>query len=301
MISRVLSNSSSVFNLKTGQYLIWLLAAGLWAVFSLPPILLSGVFPMDMYSFSTIGTHFQDWLPWILWPENVSGRYFPVYWLFYTAEFALFGLWTGAYLAVQSIILVAGAGLAALLVAKLTKRLHLAALMLVLWYLNTPLAENISTVGKSEPLACFLILAALANFYRYSTSRLGPAARFGDVAPAIGSALLVLLSIWTKETSIVAVGVALTGLVLSFALSIFWKRPDVRRQAGLYLHLLCALLVVLALSQAHRLHEGVPVPGSSSSGGHDARYVTFTITSSLIFKIFVGISSNSQTYSFSAF
>lgn len=281
MAVRVLSERYVTPASRDGLSVILVLAIGLWTLFSLPPVLLSGVFPMDMHFF-VIGKHLQDWLPWILWPDSRLGRYFPVYWLFYIAEFSVFGSWVGGYLAIQSVVLAVVSVLAATLVVRTTSSLLLAGLMVVLCYFNTPLAENISTVGKSEPLACFLILAALLMFYSTVLSGRNDPRRKSDIWRLAGSAALILLAIWTKETSVVALGVALSGLVLSSVAAVLWRRADIRAQAGAYLRLVCALLLVVVISQAHYLHAGEPQPGAARAAAGAAHYVTFKMTAPLV-------------------
>ena len=224
MVERVLTKSVNTRAVKHSWSLVCYVALGLWAFFALPPIALSGIFPMDMHFYYAIKTNFGAWLPWILWPETWSGRYFPVYWLFYGTEFALFGSSVAGYLAVQSAILTISASVAAYLIVQTTKSFLLATVMIVLFYFNTPISENISTVGKSEPLACFFIFVALAVFYRGVLNNKRSDKRSGAIWSLVASGLLVLLAVWTKETSIVALGVALTGLVISAILAFLTKR-----------------------------------------------------------------------------
>src|ERR1700730_6523426 len=96
------------------------LALTLWAVFSLPSILFSQWFPLDLGGIFMIGENFQYWLSWIISPYNSSGRYFPFYWIYNSFQFYLFGTNVSSYYFVQSIVFFVAALLTSATLHKIT-------------------------------------------------------------------------------------------------------------------------------------------------------------------------------------
>jgi hypothetical protein len=189
----------------TGLGLLWLLA-------TLPTVLLSQWFPLDMPALFFMGEHLSKWLPWIVSPYNGSGRYFPLYWLYHCVQYLAFGAHVWAYFVVLSVIYLAGAVLICRTVWRMTGSLRMAALLFIALYLNSPTVENLTTIGKGEPLAFFLLACMIALFHR-------DVVRGGMTRISMGiSALCFVMAIWIKETSLVLAGFAATGTVLCFVL-----------------------------------------------------------------------------------
>ena len=226
---------------------ILILSLTLWAVFSIPSIMLSQWFPLDLGGIFTIGKNFHKSLPWIISPYNGSGRYFPFYWLYNSFEFYLFGTNVAPYYLVQSIVFLGAALLTAVTLHKATGSLRLAGLLLIAIYFSTPVAENLNTLGKAEIVQFFLMMCIIIAFYqRHVTSRY----KGGVTGFLVFASSLFTLSIWTKETSIALFGFCMTGIVLAIILGRIGKIKDLAAFIKDYLYLLLALIVGLCISKA---------------------------------------------------
>ena len=132
----------------------------------LPSILWSQWFPLDMGGMFEIGALFGEKFAWVISPYNGSGRYFPVYWIVNSLQFFLFKTNVFPYYVVQSLILTAAIALTCALTIWLIGKVRHIFLLAAILFLNTPLAENSSTLGKAEPLIYILIIALLVIFVR---------------------------------------------------------------------------------------------------------------------------------------
>ena len=184
-------------------------ATALSCIFLLPTIVLSQWFPLDLGGMFEIGEKFAQKWAWIVSPYNGSGRYFPFYWIFNSFQYFAFGTHVLPYYLVQSAILVAAALLACRILGLVTGSLRWGVLLLALFFLNTPLAENSSTLGKAEPLALLLALLVLFLFMR--ALALGRPLRPLERACIVVLATLALL---TKETSLALLGFSVSGAAL---------------------------------------------------------------------------------------
>ncbi|CAG4885553.1 ArnT family glycosyltransferase [Paraburkholderia gardini] len=218
-----------------------LLSFVLWAVVSLPTILFSRWFPLDMGGLFYIGDHLQSWLHWIISPYNGSGRYFPFYWLYHALQFQIFGANVAPYFFIQSVLFLAATLLTCKLVYRLTGSRGHAAALVVLIYISSPIAENLNTIGKAEPLSYFFIACIVFIFYRAQVAR----SRI-SVSNGLFMMLLFALAIWTKETSAVLLGFAATGIILSLVVYFLSKDRYYIRMASVY----ATLLGYLSLSAA---------------------------------------------------
>ncbi|MGF6611006.1 hypothetical protein OKW45_005928 [Paraburkholderia sp. WSM4175] len=211
-----------------------------WALFSMPTILWSQLFPLDMGGIFLIGEHFRSWVHWILSPYNGAGRYFPFYWLYHSAEYEIFGSHVGPYFFVQSLVFLAATLLSCQIIYRLTKRHTYAAILLPLVYVSSPVAENLNTIGKAEPLSYLFLVAIIALFARRYLSNAALNIRDG-----IGIAVIFTLAIWTKETSVALLGFALTGVALSLGAwrfaKIDWALTSAKRFGALVVWLLFGL------------------------------------------------------------
>jgi hypothetical protein len=217
------------------KYAIFVGLGLLWLLLTVPTVLYSQWFPLDMPALFVMGEHLQDWLPWILSPHNGSGRYFPLYWLYHCAQYLVFGPVVWPYFMMLSAIYLAGTVLICRTIWRMTGSVRIAALLFVSLHLNSPTAENLTTIGKGEPLAFFLIACVIASF-REDVVRGGMTR--GSMAI---SAICFVAAIWIKETSLVLAGFAATGTILCFVLgradSRFCKTTPIRP----YLDLLAVL------------------------------------------------------------
>ncbi|MBL0422265.1 hypothetical protein JI739_18095 [Ramlibacter sp. AW1] len=181
-----------------------------WAAINLPAVFLSGWFPLDLPELFFMGENLEERLAWIISPYNGSGRYFPVYWLYHCLQYPLFGSRTGAYLLTQSLLFLAGTLIASRLTTSLSRSTMAGAVVFGAIYLGTSIGENLTTVGKAEPLSfvlvvCVLMLARIQMLQEALSIRRG-----------LAIAVLFAIAMLTKETSMVLLGFAGVGAALSW-------------------------------------------------------------------------------------
>jgi hypothetical protein len=248
----------------------WILGslAIVWGLLTFPPMLLSQWFPMDLPFVYYMGAHLDEWLPWIVSPYNGSGRYFPVYWLYNCLQYLVFGNAVWPYFLVQSVIFLASATLASRILLRMTGSIWVAAFLFIAIYINSPVAENLTTLGKGEPLSFFFVVCILATFHERS-SRDKPA-----WLDSVAVSLLFALALWTKETALVLLGFAATGLVISGALQKSgWARRETTPVRP-YLILFVALLAGFGIARLPYLL----FPATT----HATSYTDYAITSKLV-------------------
>lgn len=177
--------------------------------------------------------------PYNYLPNEYTGRFCPAYWFYYALIhlFSGFDL-TGYYLS-QSLIFFGIAVLLFLLGNRLAGNPRAGLASALLFLTASPVAENAYTLGKPEPRIFLLMLAAVAIFFfRWESPKTGR-----PWMPWAGMAALILLSMLTKETTMVLTVFGAAGLALTFLLRrrnpAF--RSDAIRWGGF---LLCVLLVV---------------------------------------------------------
>lgn len=244
----------------------WFLVSGAiasgWVVICLPAILFSQWFPLDLPRIFELGADLEKWLPWIVSPYNGSGRYFPVYWLYYCLPFSIFGMDVRPYLLIQSLVFVIALVFGARIIYQTTRSTTFTILAIVFSLFSTALPENISTVGKGEILAYTFCISAFALFL----SRPDSLYRSGIAA------FLFCFAIWTKETSLALLAVPVGGIIITTAVAACrsWTQPK-RSQ---YVRFLVALLLGFGLSRIPYL----VFPDESGS----STYTTYPINSELV-------------------
>ena len=217
---------------------IYLASMALFCVFLLPSIVLNQWFPLDLGGTFEIGEKFGEKWSWIVSPYNGSGRYFPFYWVFNSLQYFAFGTNVLPYYVVQAGIILGAILLTCRLLEKITGSSRFVLLLLVLLFINTPLAENSATLGKAEPLS--FLLVALIVFLFVSAEREGR--RLRPLEQILIGALFAL-ALLTKETSLALLGFAAAGLVLSL---IARRTPGINTSAVLFDGYLRLLLVLVA-------------------------------------------------------
>lgn len=217
---------------------IYLVAMALFCVILLPSIALNQWFPLDLGGTFEIGEKFSEKWAWIVSPYNGSGRYFPFYWVFNSLQYFAFGTNVLPYYVVQAGIVLGAILLTCRLLEKITGSTRFVLLLLVLLFLNTPLAENSATLGKAEPLSFLLI--ALIVFLFVSAER---QARRLRPLEQILIGVLFALALLTKETSLALIGFAAAGLVLTL---IARKIPGISASAVPFNGYVRLLLVLIA-------------------------------------------------------
>lgn len=224
---------------------VWLLPGlGLfWLLVTLPTILWSNWFPLDMPALFEMGEYLHKWLPWIVSPHSGSGRYFPLYWLYHTLQFLLFGANVWPYFLILSLIYLTGVYVTCRTLWRATGSWFLSGLLFLLLYLNTPTPENIATIGKGEPLAFGVIACLIATLYSSVVSNGVKKSSF-----FIFSACFVI-SIWIKETSLVLWVMAIWSFAACWVLGRIDSRYKSATPARPYALLLGGLVAGWALSR----------------------------------------------------
>lgn len=202
-------------------------------------------------------------------PHVNSGRFCPAYWFYYSLIHPFAGNDLRGYYLVQAFVFLGIVLLLDRLGHRLSGNRWAGPVAALLFLTAAPVAENAYTLGKPEPRVLLLLLAAFALFFRHLQVR-NPQ---GGIRKAwLGIGVLLLVSMLTKETSMVALVFGLSGLGLSW----FRGRRDptgggeARAWAGFFL---CAVLVVGA---TRGLYYAL-LPADA-----DEAYTQYAITSKLV-------------------
>jgi hypothetical protein len=197
--------------------------AACWVIYTVGTARLSQWFPLDLpYIFHT-ADHLAESLPLLISPYNGSGRFVPGYWLFWIGQYKLFHATVWPYLLVQGVVFLGGALLASWLIYRLTRSRGAALLLLAGLYLSSPVAENLTTIGKGETVSFTFVMATLA--VAWIGHRLA-GRRSWLMAAAAG--ILFVLAIWTKETALVLLGFAAVGAIVT---AVVQRLPSWREEA----------------------------------------------------------------------
>ena len=223
-------------------------ALSCWAIWSLPVIIWSQWFHLDFPIMIKVfeGWKLDAWQYLSPYASN-SGRYVPFYWVIFGIQSALFGASVWPYAMTVSTVMLAALWAVYWVVFKTTRHLTASLLLLPLLYLGTPIAENISTIGKPEPYLCLLLFGAIGLFVLQCHE---PAARGMPLVRYVAIAAAFALAIWTKETSVALLGFCVAGLALAIGAWLLAKEQVWRDCARDYVSLLLSLLCGLAAAKA---------------------------------------------------
>jgi hypothetical protein len=171
-----------------------------------------------------------------------TGRFFPAYWLLYSAIFGIVGVRPLAFFTVNVLLFAGVLAMLARLVRSTGATRVQAAVAAVLFALSGPAIESFYTLSKAEPLQMTWIgLSLLAT--AASIGKAPPVKRAGLMTLA---AVTLLLAHATKETSLVLVPVSLGWLAIERACA--RARPAWARFAATYVVLnLAAAATFIAL------------------------------------------------------
>ncbi|MEC5398155.1 hypothetical protein [Uliginosibacterium sp. H1] len=249
---------------------IWFLMVAILigGVFVLPAVVFGSWFPLDMPALFKVGRDFAEWIDWIVNPNTGSGRYVPVYWLYYCAHYYLFGSDPTGYYGLMALIFFLAA-LGWCWTFARTEKSKLAALaLLVLIFAGSPIAENIYTVGKPEPLAFFFTTAILLVFFLWR-----PVGRSSAWIKYATISLLFVLALWAKETSLALISFSFFGLFVAGVLR-FRNLPSAKVVSTKYGALSASFIAGFLMSRIP--HVVMPELGTNDS------YVDYSITLRLI-------------------
>jgi len=219
-----------------------------WAAWSVPVICWSEWFPLDYSRLITIADELMRHpLRFVSPYDQGSGRFFPFYWLVFAVQSYLFGAATWAYAFTLCAVMLAALWAVCWIVFKTTQRRDASLLLLPLLYLGTPVAENISTIGKAEPYLCLLLFGAIGLFVSQCSE---PAGRWVALVRYVGIAATFALAIWMKETSVALLGFCVAGLALAIGGWLLVKEQVWRDCARDYVSLLQSLLCGIGVAKA---------------------------------------------------
>lgn len=233
---------------SVGWIFFGLACAACFAALSLPVIWLAEWFPLDYSRLITLCSELQQH-PWrFLSPYAAgSGRYYPVYWLLFAAQSAVFGKTTWLYACTVGCVVLATCGVIAQVVHRATGRWDLAVGTVPLLYLGTPVAENISTIGKAEPLICLLMFAAIAVFFLQCQT--GPRKDRMSFVRFLFIGVAIALALWTKETAIALLGFCVAGLAIALSGWVYSRKEPWRACARDYVVLLQSVICGIVIAK----------------------------------------------------
>lgn len=234
------------------------------------------MFPLDIPALLKIGAHFNEWVSWIINPNNGSGRYVPIYWLYYCFNYYLFGSNLSLYFLAQSLVFLISVFLLSYVCWFITKSKTSTFLCFVLSYLGSPIAENIGTLGKPEPLAFLFISLFLFVFFCFDKCKYNIVMSF--LIKHVSLLVLFVLAIWSKETSIVLFAFVITGASVAFFLS---RAIDVDYRRDLVKNYFVLLFVLVVSFLVSKMPHFI-LPESIT----DTSYVSYEISIRLIWKNF---------------
>lgn len=189
----------------------------IWTLFLLPAVLFNQWFTLDMGGVFTNARGFPGNLMLALMPDtlfNQGGRYFPVYWLYNFIVFWLFSTHFAAHFAAQCALFIISLTLTCYLFLRVTDSLKATFIFGFIACLGGAVAENLYTVGKGEPLAYLFLVSILLIFYTTNLKH-----RNQSALPLASMSVLFSFAIWSKETSIVLLGLGPAAIVISLILS----------------------------------------------------------------------------------
>jgi hypothetical protein len=157
---------------------------------------------------------------WAMDWETQAGRFTPVYWIFFSLPYALFGAQPFWFFLANTILFGLTAAAVAVAIRRLTDDRVQAAAGSLLYVLAGPVVENYYTISKSEPLQlAWLALSWLAWSYTFQARGWKRVVLFLLVGLAVLSANL------TKEISLVLFPIAAAWLCLAWVFRKWRKVP----------------------------------------------------------------------------
>lgn len=254
-------------------FLYALIVIGVFIACSLPEVIFGNWFPMDIPVLFDKAINFHTSYLSILNPHNGSGRYTPIYYLYYYLNYLLFGINLHWFYLLQSLIFLISILGIVFFHWKETHKLESSLILFVFAYLGSPVAENLGTLGKPEPLALLFATLFLIIFVYLPSGTIKKTA-----SKYILLILMYVTAIWTKETTAVIFVFAITGIIAPFIISKYTSKPcsnDITKQ---YFLLFCIIMISTLIAKIP--HFILP---QLVSGNY---YTAYNITPSLICKNF---------------
>jgi len=158
---------------------------------------------------------------WDMSIDNYEGRYRPMYWVFYTAPYALFGDHPSGHFAWNAIFLAMTVGI----LVSFIKRLHGSDLQAwasgMLFAFSGPVIENYYTLSKGEAIQLFWLRTSLWLWISLGRFQ----RRWQWAIAVVGIGLALLLANLSKETALVMIPISLAWLALA-VLAQWFARPS---------------------------------------------------------------------------
>ena len=248
-----------------------------WSMLILPSCLFSNFSYLDDPTTVHWAQSFLEKNYKLLLPDNVTGRYFPVYFLYYALVHSIAGANPLGYYFVNSIIGLLILFLIYYITLKLTDSKLFAILSVLVGISSPPVAENFYTISKSEPRLLFIILIIYLLFISFITRT-----RRKNIVTCIlwvVISILVIMAFYIKETAIFILIFPLSGFVL---LHYFIRKNQYKDKKGVkefyLLFIVCSSISILT---GRILYLYLRSPNSTSN------YVDYTVTIHLIMNNFI--------------
>jgi hypothetical protein len=190
-----------------------------------------------------------------------SGRYRPVYWLYFSGLYRLVGANVLVFYLLHMVLLAAIVGMLALLVRWVGGSRMQAFLAGLLAVSSGPVIENFYTLSKSEPLHAFLTLAGLLLMISLPNRK----TRWGQALTIGGGLAIFIMAMLAKETFAVMPFIALAWLLLGW-LGKRWQTPPVN------LRLRGVIFAVLAIAGLIFLLVALPSMTVQQSDNYASRF-----------------------------
>jgi len=214
-------------------------------------------------------------------PDPASGRYFPFYYVYYGLLFKLFEYKLYGYYIVQSMMFLLISLMIYSIIFNHTGKISSGIFGAFLFITASPVAENAYTLGKAEPKILFYLLCSVWIF-RFLISNDRYKRKINRLLSWVAIAILVFVAILTKETAVVIIIFAFTGVGIAFLLQ---KKGHTLYKNDVTAYLLLLLTSVFSAVMARALFFAVRPAGASSS------YTTYRVTLPVILynlKFYVG-------------
>ena len=206
-------------------------------------------------------------------PDQVSGRFFPLFSVFYALQFKMWGYYLQGYYLFQAILFMILLGLLYGLVKKVTHSILIALIAVLLVSTASPVAENFYTICKQDPLALFFMALLIFLCHCYlETGSIAHKVRKWFLLGSIGCAAFVALL--TKETTVVFLVFPISGSILSY---LFFKRKFLSDKRLFHSFVWMTIFVGGALGAVRLLYSALKPANSSQI------YVSYPINKDLIF------------------
>lgn len=162
---------------------------------------------------------------WLV-PAEDTGRYRPIYWLYYALQYKFFGTEVSGYYFVQAIVLILSNLFLYASVRLLTKSNSISWISVITFVTSSSLAENYYTLTKQEPRLVLLFLMSLYFYLRaeptvhhfFSNSTKNFVNWINSCGWLTASSVSLLFAYLTKETAVIVLLASILWVLINFYL-----------------------------------------------------------------------------------